>query len=116
MKSPWSQPDNISAEKFAEVVEDSQIICKSCNCVYISNDEYDVKTKSENEVVVCCITATEFEEVEISIDKDVDVVSNLDVAEVNYENDRLLTCRMLIKIINFSSVKTTKKYLCKKSP
>ena len=75
-----SRPLNMSAE-------DSQIICKSCNCVDISIDENDVETKGENEVVVSCITTTEFEEVEISIHKDVDVVSNLDVTEVNYEND-----------------------------
>ena len=41
----------------------------------ISNDEYDVETKSENEDVGCSITTTKFEE--ISIDK------NIDVAEVN---------------------------------
>ena len=66
-----SEPINISADKFAKSEEDSQIICKSCNCVDISNDENDVETKSENEVVVCCITTTEFEE--ISIDTDIDV-------------------------------------------
>ena len=56
----------------------------------ISNDENDVETKGENEAVVCGITSTEFEEVEISIDKDVDVVSKLDAAEVNYENDGIV--------------------------
>ena len=30
-----SQSVNISTEKFAEVAEDSQIICKYCNCVDI---------------------------------------------------------------------------------
>ena len=53
-----SQPVNISANKFAEAIEDSQNICKPCNCVDISNDENDVETKSESEVVVCCITTT----------------------------------------------------------
>ena len=97
-----SQPVNISANKFAEAVEDSQIICKFCNCVDISNDENDVETKGENEVVVCCITTTKFEEVEISIDKDVDVVSNLDVGEVNYENDGM---------VNMSNVDKDDKFL-----
>ena len=80
-----SHPVNISADKFAETTEDSQIICKSCNCVDISNDENDVETKGENEVVVCCITATKFEEVEISIDKDVDVTEVND-GMVNMQN------------------------------
>ena len=53
-----SQYVNISADKFVEAVKDSQIICKSRNCVDISNDEDDVEIKSENEVVVCCITTT----------------------------------------------------------
>ena len=74
-----SQLVTILADKFVEAAEDSQIICKSCNCIDISNDENDVETKGENEVVVCGITTIEFEEVEISIDKNVDVVSNLDV-------------------------------------
>ena len=74
-----SQPANILANKFAEAAEDRQSICKYRNCVDISNDEDDVETKGENEVVVSCKTTTKFEEVEIYIDKDVDVVSNLDV-------------------------------------
>ena len=104
-----SQPANISANKFAEATEDSQIICKSCNYVDISNDENYVETKGENEIVVCCITTLKFEEVEISIDKDVDVVSNLDVIEANYENDGMVNMQSIDKDNKFLSVKTTKK-------
>ena len=103
-----SQPDNISADKF-EAAEDSQIICESCNCVDISNDENDVETKGENEIVVCCITTTEFKEVEISIDKDVDVVSNLDVAKVNYENDGIVKMQNVDEDDKFLKRKENKK-------
>ena len=48
-----SQPVNISTDNFVEAAEDSQIICKSRNCVNISKNENDVETKGENEVVVC---------------------------------------------------------------
>ena len=92
-----SQTVNISVEKFAEAKEHSQNICEYCNSVDISNDENDVETKSEKEVVVSCITTTEFEEVEIFIDKDVDVVSNLDVTEVNYENDGMVNMQNVDK-------------------
>ena len=53
-----SQPVNILATKFVEAEEDSQVICKSCNFIYISNDENDVETKGENEAIVSCITTT----------------------------------------------------------
>lgn len=85
-----SQPTNISEDKFTEAAEDSQIICKSHNCVDILNDENDAGTKEEDEAVVSCIAAVEFEEVEFFIDKGVDVVSNLDFTEVNCENDGMV--------------------------
>ena len=82
-------------DKFAEATEDSKIICKSCNCVEISNDENDVETKGENEAVVCCITKTKFEEVEISIDKDLnDVEVNDGMVNMHNvdEDDKFLKC------------------------
>ena len=100
-----SQLVNILVDKFAEAAEDSQDICKSCNCVDISNDENGVETKGENEVGVSCITTTEFE---ISIDKDVDVVSNLDVAEVNYENDGMVNMQNVDKDDEFLNCKDKK--------
>ena len=61
--------------------------------VDISNDENNVETKSESEVVVCCIIATKLEE--ISIDKDVDVVEVND-GMVNMQNvdedDKIIKC------------------------